>query len=191
MSREKQLYKAIIGGKYKGRKILLPSKSSTRSTKSILKESYFNSVQFDIEGRAFVEVFGGSGSMGLEALSRGAKKAYFIERDRDAYLVLKQNCALFEEPYEAIEGDSFKIYPSLIERVEEGSLIYFDPPFDIREGMEGIYDKVLELMKATPKEKALMISIEHISTIKFPEKIGEFRLKKRKKFGKSALTHFV
>ncbi len=191
MKRDKQLYKEIIGGKYRGKKILLPSLVSTRSTKSIIKESYFNRVQFDISDREFVEVFGGSGSMGFEALSRGAKKAYFIERDREAYLVLNQNSKLFDEESEAICGDSFEVYPSLIERVEEGSLIYFDPPFDIRDGMEDVYEKMLTLIENTPKQKAMMISVEHISSLKLPKKIGEFELKKSRKFGKSSLTHYM
>ena len=71
----------IIGGKYKGKKIKLPPLSVTRSSKSILRESLFNTLQQDIAGKNLVEVFAGSGSIGLEAISRGAKKVFFIEKN--------------------------------------------------------------------------------------------------------------
>ena len=69
----------ILAGIYKNKTIKLPSKTTTRSTKSIMKESLFNTLQFDIIGENFVEVFGGSGSMGLEALSRGAQTVDLVE----------------------------------------------------------------------------------------------------------------
>ena len=81
----------IIAGKYKGKKIEIPDISTTRSSQSILKESFFNTVQFEIIGKNFVEVFSGSGSIGLEALSRGAGECYFIEHNKIAYKVLQQN----------------------------------------------------------------------------------------------------
>ena len=71
--------KKIISGKYKGRSLKLPSKTTTRSSKVIVLESFFNTIQFGIMDAVFVEVFSGSGSVGLEALSRGAKKIIFME----------------------------------------------------------------------------------------------------------------
>ncbi|NOR55630.1 MAG: 16S rRNA (guanine(966)-N(2))-methyltransferase RsmD, partial [Sulfurovum sp.] len=62
----------ITGGEYKGKKVEIPDIFTTRSSKGILKESLFNTLQFDIMDKNFVEVFSGSGSIGLEALSRGA-----------------------------------------------------------------------------------------------------------------------
>ena len=78
----------IIGGKYRGMKIEIPSIHTTRGSKSILKESLFNTLQFDLIDKNFVELFSGSGSVGLEALSRGAGACYFIEYNRDAYRIL-------------------------------------------------------------------------------------------------------
>ncbi len=107
--------KKIVAGKYKNQTINLPSLDSTRSTKSIMKESLFNTLQFDIVGEEFVEVFGGSGSMGLEALSRGASHAYFFEKDKKAYGVLRENCTrIAKNDTTCISGNSFvrisKIY---------------------------------------------------------------------------------
>jgi 16S rRNA (guanine(966)-N(2))-methyltransferase RsmD len=191
MHKDKKLFIQINGGKYKGKKIALPSLDTTRSSKSILRESLFNTLQFDIVGKSFVEVFGGSGSMGLEALSRGAKDVYFIEKDQAAYSVLKKNALSLDSLHTHLTlGDSFEVYENVIKRVEGEGYFYFDPPFDIRDGMEGIYDKVMELIAKTPKEKVIMIIVEHMTKTTMPDTIGDYKKKKFKKFGRSALTYY-
>jgi 16S rRNA (guanine(966)-N(2))-methyltransferase RsmD len=188
---KKNLYKQIQTGKYKGKKIKLAPLSTTRSTKSILKESYFNTIQFDIVDAVFFEVFGGSGTVGLEAISKGAKEAYFIEIDKNAYKVLKENINTIDPTScKSFLGDSFKLYEDILELIKEPAYIYFDPPFDIRKNMQNIYEKTIKLIEKTPKEKVKLIAVEHLSTKEFPKKIGEFKLKKRKKFGKSSLSYF-
>ncbi len=81
----------IIGGDFKGKKIEIPDISTTRSSKGILKESFFNTIQFEIIDKNFVEVFAGSGSVGLEALSRGATSATFIERHIPTAQLIREN----------------------------------------------------------------------------------------------------
>jgi len=188
----KSLSSTISAGKYKGKKILLPSLESTRSTKAILKGSLFDSLQYDIIDELFVEVFGGSGSMGLEALSRGAKHAYFIEKDKAAFQTLKSNCkAIDEEHTTPLEGDSFILFPTLLGKLTCKAYFYFDPPFSIREGMEDVYEEVMGLIASIPREKAHWIVIEHMSTLVLPEAIGSYTLTKRKKFGKSSLSFYM
>jgi len=190
----KKIFTTIIGGKYKGKKIALPSHDSTRSTKSIVKESYFNTIQFEIVDMLFFEVFGGSGCVGLEAVSRGADKAYFVEIDYKAYNVLNANCeAIDSSSCLTYKGDSFEIYPDIIKKFSHDkrkAFIYLDPPFDIRENMNDIYDKTLKLIENTPKDVAELIAIEHISDKSFPDVLGEFKLKKVKKFGKTTLSYY-
>jgi len=187
----KELYTHISAGRYKGKKLKLAPLVTTRSTKSILKESYFNTIQFDIVDSLFFEVFGGSGTMGFEALSRGAKESYFIEIDKKAYNTLQENAKKIDERSAKIFfGDSFLLYDEILKYIEEPSFIYFDPPFDIRENMQDIYEKTISLIERTPKEKVKLITIEHISSREFPKEIGEFKQKKRKKFGKSSLSYY-
>ncbi len=186
------LFTTISAGKYKGKKIALPSLESTRSTKSILKGSLFDSLQNDIVDEVFIEVFGGSGSMGLEALSRGAKHAYFIEKDRDAFAILKKNCKNIDENSSTpLLGNSFDLFPELLKRLKNRAYFYFDPPFSIREGMDDVYQKVIALIASIPLELAHLIAIEHMSTLQMPEKIGNFTLQKTKKFGKSSLSYYA
>ena len=186
------LYTTINSGKYKGKKLLLPSLSTTRSTKSIIKESFFNTVQFEIIGKNFIEVFAGSGSMGLEALSRGAKKIYFIEKDKSAYNILLENIkSLNTNECRAINGDSFTEFSNVLNLIEGKSYFYFDPPFHIRDGMDEIYEKTFELIEKIPKEICEMIAVEHISIIKMPENISGYKLKKSRKFGKTTISYFL
>lgn len=184
----------IIAGKYKGKLLQLPSLETTRSSKSILKESFFNRLQFDVIDATFVELFGGSGSIGLEALSRGAEKIYFFEKDPKSFAVLKANInALDPNSCQAFNADVFTVFETLLIRLkEEGSKAYFyiDPPFSIREGMETIYDQMIDLIEKIPTERTILITIEHMSDLKLPEVIGPYCCTKQKKFGKTSLSYF-
>ncbi|WP_428738279.1 16S rRNA (guanine(966)-N(2))-methyltransferase RsmD [Sulfurimonas sp.] len=190
-----KLTKKIIAGKYKGKILELPSKTTTRSSKAIVLESFFNTLQFDVIDSNFVEVFSGSGSIGLEALSRGAKKIYFMEKDRDALKVLKKNIAQTDpSKCEVFGGNSFENINAVVaslKRSNEDAYIYIDPPFSYREGMEDIYDNTMQLIENLPQEVVKMIIIEHMSTLKIPEQIGIYTTKKTKKFGKTSLTYLI
>lgn len=187
----KPLHVSISAGKYKGKKLSLPSMESTRSTKSILKGSLFDTLQSDIVDEVFVEVFGGSGSMGLEALSRGASHAYFIEKDKYAFSVLKSNCQFIDAQNTICkQGDSFQLFPLLLKELTCKAFFYFDPPFSIREGMEDIYTKVLKLIADIPEDKTHLIIIEHMSELSLPNDIGTYALQKTKKFGNSSLSYY-
>lgn len=193
--KDKQLTKKIISGKYKGKTLLLPSKLTTRSSKSIVLESFFNTLQFDIIDANFVEVFSGSGSVGLEALSRGAKKIYFMEKDTKALKTLKENIAQTDSAScEIFAGDSFTNIHAVVSRLKklnEDAYFYIDPPFNIREGMEDIYEKTMQLIRVLPELHVNMIIIEHMSGLKIPQNLGKYKIKKSKKFGKTTLTYLI
>ena len=191
--KSKPLTKRIIAGKFKGKTLKLPSKTTTRSSKGIVLESFFNTIGFEIMDSTFVEVFSGSGSIGLEALSRGAKKIIFMERDRDALKVLKENISLTDpSSCEVLSGDSFENIKSVISQLkkkDESAYFYIDPPFSIREGMEDIYDKMIDMIASLPEENVKLIIIEHMSGLEIPSTINEFKMKKSKKFGNTTLTY--
>jgi 16S rRNA (guanine(966)-N(2))-methyltransferase RsmD len=184
----------IIGGEFKGKKILIPDVATTRSSKSILRESLFNTLQFEIIDSNFVEVFAGSGSVGLEALSRGAAHGYFIERNRDVFEVLQGNIhTLVPDRATTIPGDSFVQFPSLLKRLRDERVptyFYFDPPFSIREDMEEIYDQTLLLIAQIDPTFCKKVVIEHMSKLKLPEQIGDLSREKQKRFGKSTLSYY-
>ena len=187
----------IIGGKYRGKKLYMNEKETTRSTKQILKESVFNSLQWEVPDSIWVEMFGGVGSIGLEAISRGGKKSYFIEKDADALKVLQKNINSLQKEdsvkCEVFFGDAFERVWDIIEelkRNKQKAFFYFDPPFAIREGFEDIYEKTQNLIKQMPKINVEKILIEHQSNYNFPENLGKYKKIKTKKFGKSSITFY-
>ncbi|MDF1874315.1 16S rRNA (guanine(966)-N(2))-methyltransferase RsmD [Sulfurimonas sp. SAG-AH-194-I05] len=191
--KNKPITKKIIMGKFKGKTLKLPSSVTTRSSKSIVLESFFNTIQFDIIDATFVEVFSGSGSIGLEALSRGASKIMFMEKDREALKVLKENINQ-TDPHacEVYSGDSFVNITAVmkeLKRRDTQAYIYIDPPFSIREGMEDIYEKMLRLIISLDSQYVKLIVIEHMTGLEVPSTIGTFKIKKSKKFGNTSLTY--
>ena len=189
-----KLHSSIVAGKYKGKKIDLPSLETTRSSKVIVKESYFNTIQFDVIDCTLVEVFSGSGSVGLEALSRGAEYVYFMEKDKAAFQTLSKNIkSLNETNCTALYGDSFENIHQVIKELSKAkkkAFFYVDPPFSFREGMEAIYEKMLSMLSSIPLEMIEMITIEHMTGLELPENIGPLKKKKSKKFGKTSLSHY-
>ena len=194
MNREKYFKTKIIAGKFKGKFIEIPNIETTRSSKAILKESLFNTLQFDIIDKNFIEVFAGSGSIGLEALSRGAKQCYFIENNRVAFNSLERNIRkLDSNRCYAIFGDSFEKFDTilnLLKSSKEKSYFYFDPPFSIRNGMEDIYNRTISLIETINKKSCEMIIIEHMTKLDMPDIIAEFNKIKEKKFGRSSMTYY-
>lgn len=184
----------IIAGAYKGKVLELPSLDVTRSSKSVLKESVFNVLQFDIIDKIFIESFAGSGSIGLEAISRGAKRAYFIELDKNSYSILVKNCKNVNiEKCQTIQGNAFVQTPLILDFLKnskEEIILYVDPPFDYREDMEGIYDKSFRMIENLESNNIFKIIIEHQSALEVPEILGKFSLEKTRKFGKSSLSYY-
>jgi len=184
----------IIAGKYKGKQLELPSLDVTRSSKARLKESFFNVLQFDIIDTTFVEAFAGSGSIGLEAISRDAKDVFFIEKDKASYDVLIRNCKNVDINKCSMNlGDTFEVFPKLMESLKNRTnemVIYIDPPFDFRDGMVDIYDKCFEMVSKIENDNILLICFEHVTTLELPESLGKFTLTKSKKFGKSTLSYY-
>ena len=197
MNETKQITKPttkIIAGAYKGKVLSLPSLDVTRSSKAVLKESVFNVLQFDIIDKIFIESFAGSGSIGLEAISRGAKRAYFIELDKKSYSILVKNCKSINiEKCQTIQGNAFVQTPLILDFLKnskEEVILYVDPPFDFREGMEDIYDKSFRMIENIENSNIFKIIIEHESKLEIPKILGKFSLEKTRKFGKSSLSYF-
>ncbi len=184
----------IIGGDFKGKKIEIPDISTTRSSKGILKESFFNTIQFEIIDKNFVEVFAGSGSVGLEALSRGAAACFFMEYNKTAFKCLELNikntdpsrCTTFY-------GDSFENFANVYNIVKKSgkkTYFYFDPPFSTRDGMDDIYDKTIALIESIDADVCEMVVVEHMTNLDMPENIGSLVFAKRKKFGRSTMSYY-
>jgi len=214
------LFTQISSGIYRGKKLALPALSSTRSTKSIVKGSFFDTWRAQLRGATFIECFGGSGAMALEALSNGAKNVYAIEKDAAAHKIMRKNFELFGLGANAILGDCFERLPEILHELQadmngrsavnfseshtansiENSIsdparrvfVYLDPPFAIRQGFGGIYERVLALIARLGSAQCeLLIAIEHMSELELPPKIGDFALLKSRKFGATTMSYYA
>ena len=119
----------VITGTARGRRLGELSGSETRPTTDRVKEGMFNIIQFDIEGRRVLDLFGGTGQLGIECLSRGASHCTFVDQRRDAAQLMRANLktAGVEDRGEVIQGDAFSILASCREPYH---LIFLDPPYD-------------------------------------------------------------
>ncbi len=121
----------IIAGIAKGRKLITLPGDDTRPTTDRVKESVFNIVQFDIEGRDVLDLFSGSGQMGIESLSRGAASATFLDMSPKATEVIRKNLSAtgFSDRARVVTGDALGFIGSQKEKFD---LIFLDPPYGTR-----------------------------------------------------------
>jgi len=118
----------VISGIARGRKLREPQGAKIRPTSDKVKESVFNIIQFDIEGRRVLDLFAGSGQIGIEALSRGAKSVVFVDLAADAIKLIRENlkiCGL-SEMASVYARDAIRF----LEGDEKFDLIFIDPPYE-------------------------------------------------------------
>jgi 16S rRNA (guanine(966)-N(2))-methyltransferase RsmD len=122
----------ILGGEFGGRLLKAPKGTQTRPTTSMLRKAVFDILQPRIQAALFLDLFSGSGAMGIEALSRGAKQAIFVDSHREAIKALRENLALLKIETQAliIQNDVFKALTKLQEMNLTFDIIYADPPYD-------------------------------------------------------------
>ena len=158
----------ITAGIYKGRKIEAPDEKITRPTLSKVRMGVFNtlySIVGDFEGKTFLDVFGGSGIMGLEALSRGFSQVKVFEKNPKVAQILKKNYQTIGLKPDLMIGDSLK----LLNKIDENfDVVYIDRPY-----MSGIYEEILS------KVQGDIIIAEHSEDIAFEG----FKILKQKNYG--------
>ena len=124
----------IIGGKWKGRKIKLPAKGSVRPSLGRVRETLFNWLAGRIEGSRCLDLFAGSGALGFEALSRGARWVALVDSDRDSVRLLKENAQRLGASNCLVRRQSALGFLSGVSAADEGSagpwdIAFLDPPF--------------------------------------------------------------
>ncbi|WP_026651224.1 16S rRNA (guanine(966)-N(2))-methyltransferase RsmD [Butyrivibrio proteoclasticus] len=128
----------VIAGSARRLKLVTPEGKDTRPTQDRIKETLFNMIQIEVPGSVFIDLFSGSGGIGIEALSRGAKKAYFIENGQNAYKCIMQNLKTthFEDVATVLKQDVVLGLRNIHE--EEADIIFIDPPYH-----EDLYERTL------------------------------------------------
>ena len=173
----------VITGSARGRKLQTPPGEEVRPTTDAIKESVFSIIQFSIEGRAFLDAFAGSGQMGIEALSRGAKHAVFLDNSRRSLEAVKKNLAAtgLSDRAQVLSTDSLQYLSSTKNRFD---LAFLDPPYET-----GLLQQVLTLVPGVMNKGGIVIC-EHPANEALPEETGDFKLKKCYKYGKIMISVF-
>lgn len=173
----------IITGSLRGRKLETLSGENTRPTSDRVKEGLFSAIQFQIEGRAVLDLFAGSGQLGLEALSRGAKEAVFVDESRSAVKIIEKNIASCS--MQALAKVVCSDYGAFFTRnTKRFDLAFLDPPYQ-----SGLLQKALPLVAACMNEGGTIIC-EHPLGEVLPERAGSFAKGKTYKYGKILLTFY-
>lgn len=122
----------IIAGHFKNQVVNTPKGQLTRPTSSRLREALFNICQHEIDDAQFLDLFAGSGAMGLEAISRGAQKATFIDNSKESIRCIQSNIRKLglQDQTDVLYGDVFTTVQKLSEQGHDYGLIYADPPYD-------------------------------------------------------------
>ena len=130
----------VISGSARGRRLRELQGMDTRPTTDKVKESLFNIIQFEIEGRRVLDLFGGTGQLGIEALSRGAEHCTFVDARREAAALIRDNLRLcgLSERARVVQGDALSFLAACREKYQ---LIFLDPPYQaqlLEESMEAV-----------------------------------------------------
>lgn len=195
----------IHSGTLKGLRLQLPPKTFTRPTKSILRESFFNTIAHQVVGCVFIEGFGGSGSMGIEALSRGAKEIVFYEINPQIAQILELNLNKALARLDSIHNEnltqktqsahiiqqSFFYSFEMLQNTQSRTLLYLDPPFFTRKGMQELEQQCFEFIATLRNPHIFLIAFEHISIINLPKNLGKYVKIRAKKFGKSTISYYT
>lgn len=127
----------IVAGVHGGRRIVAPPGNTTRPTSDRVREALF-SMLGPLDDHVVLDLFAGSGALGLEALSRGASRAVFVERDRRALAALRSNVAalgLPDERAQVISRDAGRVARDAAGRAEAYDLVFLDPPYRLAAGL--------------------------------------------------------
>jgi 16S rRNA (guanine(966)-N(2))-methyltransferase RsmD len=141
----------IIAGEARGRKLFAPTDSSVRPLLDRTRESIFSTIEGAYEGKCVLDLFSGVGSFGLEALSRGARRVVFVDRNKDALKLLRKNVESlsFGPRVEILHGDALSIPDLTADGAKEFALVFIDPPFKMFsqvKSTETIFRRVKEIL---------------------------------------------
>ena len=174
----------IIGGIYRGKKITLPEDKKTRPLKDIVKESIFNLIEhsnkfkIEIKNSLVLDLFAGTGSLGIEAISRGANKTVFIESNKKNFQILKNTIRELK-----LNNKSIILFKDASTWIKENNLssfdlIFLDPPFN-----ENLEKKVLDILKKRQNLKSsckIYVEFSKFTKIEIPD---SFTIYKEKTLG--------
>ncbi len=175
----------VTGGIFKGRLLKTTPGMAARPTTDKVRQSIFNILMNDIEDKTVLDIFAGSGSLGIEAISRGAQSAVFVEIAHQQSAAIRFNLKSLDLREELIEADYLKAARQLALEGRRFDIIFADPPYDKITPAE-VINAVLEYNLLAPQG---FLIIEHKSGIDFSD--DRMTLLKNRKFGQTEVTFYA
>jgi 16S rRNA (guanine966-N2)-methyltransferase len=186
----------VIAGTARGTRLGALKGASIRPTLDRVKESFFNKIGQTLAGQTFLDLFSGTGSMGIEALSRGAEKVVFVENNHRAQSLIYSNLEKChfgpdetgseEKNWVLLKSDALNTLSILQERGYCFDIVYMDPPF-----ADGLYEECLEaLARSDLLKKTSLVVAEHHHKNALQEKYDKLALLSERKLGDSCLSYY-
>ena len=173
----------VITGSARGRRLKELEGMETRPTTDRVKEGLFSALQFDIEGRKVLDLFAGTGQLGIECLSRGAASAVFVERRKDAAALVRDNLKTTELTQRArvVNGDSMEYLKTVREPFD---IIFLDPPY-----ADDLLEKAIaHIARFDILAPHGIMAAEHPADKTLPALAPPYRVQRTYRYGKIALT---
>ncbi len=172
----------IITGDLKGRRLFSPNDKNIRPTSDKVKESIFNMIAEYTEDAVAVDLFCGTGNIGLEAISRGAKRVYFIDKSRESIVLTKKNVAhcKVEDQAILISSDYERGLTAIKEKVD---IIFLDPPY--KAGF--LANCIVKIDELELLSRSGIIVCEHGHDEKLPDTMASLIKLREKRYGKSII----
>jgi len=179
----------VIAGKYKSRRLAAPAGEQTRPTSDRLRETLFNVVAPGVPGSVWLDLFAGTGAIGIEALSRGARMAYFVESSRRAARTIRENLATLEieEGFEVIERDAPAALRMLEAQAVACDFCYLDPPYRRLDDYEQVLGYLSQSRLLGPES---LVIAEHDKHADLGEELGSLRRQRKLRQGDSVLSFY-
>ena len=173
----------VITGTARGRRLKELEGMETRPTTDRVKEGLFSAIQFEIEGRKVLDLFAGTGQLGIECLSRGAASAVFVDRRADAVKLIRENLKLTElaDRARVVAGDSMEFLKSLKERFD---IVLLDPPY-----AAGLLEPAIAHLTAFDilNPQGIIVA-EHPAERSLQPPAAPYRVRRAYRYGKIAVT---
>ena len=177
----------VIAGMAKGRKLKVPKTAAVRPTSDHLREALFNILGASVQGVRFLDLYAGSGAVGIEALSRGVAEVVFIEQDRRCLEILRENLQTVGlGKGEVMSGDALKALRRLASQGRSFDIIFLDPPYGT-----DLARQTLVLLGSTPLLRPLgVVIVEHFTKDPLPVDAGDLLKVREKAYGQTVLSFY-
>jgi 16S rRNA (guanine966-N2)-methyltransferase len=179
----------IVAGKYGSRRLKSPGKLRLRPTSDRLRETLFDILGPSVAGSLFIDAYAGTGAVGIEALSRGARRVIFVEIARGPVALIRQNLDMLGAlpDAEILHEDVLKGLARLHARGERADYLFLDPPYADQEEYHGAFEL---LGHSAPLAPNGIVIIEHRSTFPLPDFVGRLESARRVHQGDAALSFY-